>query len=115
ADEIRNLDVGIMPLPDEPWERGKCGYKLLQYMASTRPVIASPVGANRQIVDNGTNGFLAATHSEWLHAFQILQASRELRNRLGMAGRKKVEAGYSLQSKAPVIGAILQNAIRGTE
>ena len=69
---IAAFDVGIMPLHDTPWERGKCAYKLLQVMAAGKPVIASPVGANRQVVRHGVNGFLADTAEEWADALRTL-------------------------------------------
>ena len=69
---IAAFDVGIMPLHDTPWERGKCAYKLLQVMAAGKPVIASPVGANRQVVQHGVNGFLAETTEEWAEALRQL-------------------------------------------
>lgn len=107
--DILRFDVGIMPLPDEPWERGKCGYKLIQYMACGRPVIASPVGANRQIVEEGVNGFLARTDDEWRAAFHSLAAAPELRRRLGLAGRQKVEAQFTTRVTAPRLAAILSS------
>jgi len=109
AADIAEFDVGIMPLPDEPWERGKCGYKLIQYMASMRPVIASPVGANQQIVEHGVNGFLATTHHEWLRALTTLKSSPELRDRFGRAGRQRVEADYNLLLTAPRLAQVLRN------
>src|SRR5438874_1070790 len=84
--ELQRFDVGIMPLRDAPMERGKCGYKLIQYMACGRPVVASPVGASRQIVEHGTNGFLASTAAEWVAALRALQ-DPALRRRMGAAGR----------------------------
>jgi len=111
VEDIRTFDVGIMPLPDAPWERGKCGYKLIQYMAGTRPVIASPVGINREIVEPGINGFLARTEQEWRDAIVRLAASPELRQRLGKAGRQKVEREYSLEVAAPRFAAILRSAV----
>ncbi len=109
AAAIGEFDVGIMPLPDEPWERGKCGYKLVQYMASMRPVIASPVGANKQIVEDGINGFLATTHQEWLRALNALRSSPETGERLGQAGRERVEREFSLQVSAPRLEQVLRS------
>jgi glycosyltransferase involved in cell wall biosynthesis len=99
--DIATFDIGIMPLVDEPFERGKCGYKLIQYMASGLPVIASPVGANCQIVEHGVNGFLAETPAEWEQALGMLLADADLRQRMGLAGRLKVEQKYCVQVTAP--------------
>lgn len=115
VDDILTFDVGIMPLPDEPWERGKCGYKLIQYMASARPVIASPVGANSQIVESGVNGFLAKTDEEWTAALHTLSKGPELRRRFGEAGRRKVEAEYCTRVTAPRLAAILGAACPGND
>lgn len=65
AAEIQQFDIGIMPLSDDLWEKGKCGYKLIQYMACGKPVVATPVGVNKMIVRQGVNGFLANTEAEW--------------------------------------------------
>jgi glycosyltransferase involved in cell wall biosynthesis len=111
-EDIQSIDIGIMPLPDEPYERGKCGYKLLQYMACGRPVIASPVGANRQIVDDGVNGLFASTTTDWIHAIEKLRQNREMRRSMGEAARLKVEGVYSLQVQAPRVLAILEKARR---
>lgn len=113
--DILRFDVGIMPLPDEPWERGKSGYKLIQYMACGRPVIASPVGVNRQIVEHGVNGFLAASDREWHSALSSLFADPELRMRLGSAGRHSVEANYCTSVTAPRLAAILKTSSSGDE
>jgi len=99
-----------MPLPDEPWEWGKCGYKLIQYMACGLPVVASPVGVNRDIVNNGTNGFLAASEQEWTSALSELLASAQMRSSMGTAGRTLVESSYCLQVTAPRLAVILRNA-----
>jgi glycosyltransferase involved in cell wall biosynthesis len=107
---IMNFDIGIMPLVDEPFERGKCGYKLIQYMACGLPVIASPVGANKQIVDHGVNGFLAETPEQWAKALQILLDDASLRQRMGEAGRKKVEQKYCLHVTGPKLVAFLKKA-----
>ena len=92
---IAAFDVGIMPLHDTPWERGKCAYKLLQVMAAGKPVIASPVGANRQVVRHGVNGFLADTAEEWTEALRQL-ADPDLRR--AWARRR---AGRSRSSTRP--------------
>ncbi len=105
------LDVGIMPLRDEPFERGKCGYKLIQYMACGLPVVASPVGVNRQIVEHGVNGFLAATPREWEAALESLLADPLLRQRMGAAGREKVERSYSIQVTAPRLAGLLKASV----
>jgi glycosyltransferase involved in cell wall biosynthesis len=110
VEELRALDVGIMPLPDDPWSRGKCGYKLIQYMACGLPVVASPVGANRDIVEHGVDGFLATTPDEWRAALGALQADPALRKAMGEAGRRKVEERYSLRYAAPLVEAAYRRA-----
>ncbi|AWJ93513.1 glycosyl transferase, group 1 (plasmid) [Azospirillum baldaniorum] len=110
---IAGFDVGVMPLSDTPWERGKCGYKLIQYMACGKPVVASPVGMNRDIVEHGVNGFLATTPEDWTMALGRLAADPDLRRRMGTAGRARVEALYSLDRMAPRLVDLLQAARRG--
>ncbi len=110
AELIASMHIGTMPLPDEPWERGKCGYKLIQYMACGRPVIASPVGVNAEIVRPGENGFLAASEKEWLEAFTRLIEDRTLRQIMGANGRKLVETTYSLQAQSPRVTGLLKEA-----
>lgn len=112
AEEIRTFDVGIMPLQDRPWERGKCGYKLIQYMACGLPVVASPVGVNSRIVTHGDNGFLAASAAEWLSALTRLRDDVTLRGKMGRAGRARVEESYCLQVTAPHLGRLLASAAR---
>jgi glycosyltransferase involved in cell wall biosynthesis len=111
AAEIGGFDVGIMPLPDEPWERGKCAYKLIQYMACGRPVVASPVGANTRLVEHGVTGFRAETISDWVRALGALRDS-ELRSRMGVAGRAKVEQEYCVQVTAPRLAHLLHSLPR---
>jgi len=108
---IREFDVGIMPLPDEPFERGKCGYKLIQCMACGKPVIASPVGANKVIVRSGINGFLADTDEEWESAFAALLSDVNLRETMGMEGRKAVESSYSLMAIAPIMANAMRDSL----
>lgn len=95
--DLQQLDIGVMPLPDNEWTRGKCGLKLLQYMAIGLPVVASPVGVNVEIVDHGINGFLASTMEEWEKYLSMLIEDKELRQRMGRAGRKKVEQFYAAE------------------
>jgi glycosyltransferase involved in cell wall biosynthesis len=105
---IRSMDIGVMPLLDTPWERGKCGYKLIQYMACGLPVVASPVGVNRDIVEHGVNGFLAESDDEWRTAIRTLLGDAELRRRMGAAGRRKVEMQYTLQVWGPRVAQMLR-------
>lgn len=109
-DDLRGIDVGVMPLPDTPWERGKCGLKLLQYMALGRPVVASPVGANREILDHGAEGVLADDDQAWLKALERLQGAPKLRETMGREGRQTVEERFSLQARAPELAAMLREA-----
>ena len=113
--QLQGFDIGIMPLPDEPWERGKCGYKLIQYMACGLPVVASPVGVNTEIVAQGENGFLASGDSQWTEAINTLVADVELRQRLGSAGRRQVETTYCLQAQAPRLIEMLSRVVNGEQ
>lgn len=99
--EIQKLDIGIMPLSDTPWERGKCGYKLIQYMACGLPVLGSPIGVNKKLVVNGVNGFLASDESDWERHLDRLLADKPLRDRLGLEGNKMVKEHYTLQCVLP--------------
>jgi glycosyltransferase involved in cell wall biosynthesis len=95
--EIAAADIGISWVPDDAWSRGKCGLKVLQYMAAGLPVVANPVGVQEEMVKHGENGFLAGTADEWTEAIRRLTADPELRRRMGAAGRRRVEQDYSLQ------------------
>jgi|TARA_R100000935_G_scaffold57753_1_gene92484 glycosyltransferase involved in cell wall biosynthesis len=108
---IQSMDIGVMPLPNTPWARGKCGYKLIQYMACGLPVVASPVGVNRDIVEDGVNGFLAENNDEWHTAIKKLLDDPDLRRRMGAAGRKKVEEQYSLQVWGPRVAQMLRSVV----
>lgn len=96
AEHIGRCHVGIMPLDDAPWERFKSGYKLIQYMAAGRAVVASPVGANLDVVRHDETGFLARSEDEWLEALAVLRDDPELRRRFGQAGRRRCAAHFSL-------------------
>lgn len=109
---IQQFDVGVMPLPDSQWARGKCAYKLIQCMACAIPVIASPVGANVDAVP-ASCGLLAGSPAEWLAAFRQLAANPDLRKRLGAAGRQWVEQRYSLRSALPVLTDVIRQAGAG--
>tara|TARA_Y100000992_G_scaffold302681_1_gene278330 strand:- start:8138 stop:9205 length:1068 start_codon:yes stop_codon:yes gene_type:complete len=102
-EDIYQMDVGIMPLFNDPWTLGKCGYKLIQYMACQKPVIASPVGVNCNIVEDGVNGFFASTTAEWKKAINFLISDKNLREEMGNAGSIKIKNNYSLNSQLPVL------------
>jgi hypothetical protein len=90
--------IGVMPLADEEWARGKCAFKLLQYMAASLPCVASPVGANTEAVIEGATGYHARNDAEWESALERLISSADLRARLGAAGRAHVASHYSMQN-----------------
>lgn len=106
---LNRIDVGIMPLPDTPWTRGKCGYKLIQYMACGKPVIASAIGANIDIVDHEKNGLLVSSQKEWITALTRLSEDEQLRKQMGYHGRKKVEHHYCLQITAEKLLYLLES------
>ena len=107
AADLASFDCGVMPLQDGPFERGKCGYKLIQYMACGVPVVASPVGVNAQIV-TPENGYLASSAEDWLAALHALHSDEAASRRMGVRGRALVEAKYSIQVVAPRLEAILR-------
>lgn len=109
--ELARCHVGIMPLADGPWERGKCGYKLIQYMAAARPAVASPVGASKSIVVPGKTGFIASSAEEWINTLSGLANDRERARTVGLAARQRAEAIYSLKFSAPKLVEIIQEAI----
>ena len=109
TDLIHQIDVGIMPLPNTPWARGKCGYKLIQYMACAKPVVASAVGANKTIVSHGKDGFLANTQDQWKKSLTQLATDKALRIAMGIRGRNKIESGYCLQVTAPKLINLLRS------
>ncbi len=95
---IASFDIGIMPLPDNEWSKGKCAMKGLQYMGLSVPAVMSPVGMNKDVVQDGVNGFLAADEKEWIEKLSLLIDNTELRKRLGKEGRKTVEENFSVQA-----------------
>ncbi len=109
VDDLRGIDVGVMPLPDDPWSRGKCGAKALQYMGLGIPAVCSPVGVNTEIISHGVNGMLADGDDEWVAALGALLGSDPERRRLGAAGRETVERGFSAQVHGPRMAAMLRS------
>jgi glycosyltransferase involved in cell wall biosynthesis len=101
-----------MPLTDSMFERGKCGYKLIQYMACGLPVVGSPVGVNSAIVEHGKSGFLAGTSEEWSRYLRTLCADKALREEQGKAGLARATALYSLDSATPKLVSIFTKALR---
>lgn len=109
VEEMRRFDVGIMPLSDTPWARGKCGYKLIQCMGAGRAVIASPVGMNAEIVQDGVTGFLASTPQQWRQSIRTLREDRERSVLMGTEGRRVVEQRYDLAVTAPRLVSLLRS------
>ena len=97
-EDLLKIDIGIMPLPDDEWSKGKCGFKALQYMALEIPAVISPVGVNTEIISEGVEGFLCSTDGEWLLALNKLIQDPTLRETMGKRGRKKIIDSYSISS-----------------
>lgn len=112
--DIQGSDVGIMPMPEEPWTLGKCGgYKLIEYMDCGRPVVASRVGVNPEIVEDGVSGFLATNTADWVNALNTLYESHSLRQRMGKYGRSRVENKYyCIQITAPCLVSLIHKVFR---
>jgi glycosyltransferase involved in cell wall biosynthesis len=111
AEDVGACHVGIMPMPDDEISRGKCGMKALQFMATGRPVVVSPVGVNRDIVTPGVNGFWASSPEEWAGALSRLAASSELRAKLGSNARLTIETGYSADASAARFAGAVNSVI----
>jgi hypothetical protein len=100
VNQMQHCDVGIMPLPDTPWTWGKCGFKLIQYMAAGLPCVASPIGANCEIVIDNETGFLATNATQWIEKLKLFFHERYLIEQMGRAGKKRVLQNYTLQATA---------------
>ncbi len=111
-EDLSAIDIGVMPLPDDKWSKGKCGLKALQFMALGIPTVCSPVGVNTDIIQDGENGFIAGTEDEWVDKLTRLLRSHELRQRLGHAGRVTVEQKYSAITQAPRVYEIFKSVLR---
>jgi len=105
--EIQSMDIGIMPLDDTIWTRGKCSYKMLQYMACGLPVVVSPVGMNAEVLALGECGLGASTDSQWVESLVALLEDRTLRRKLGAVGRRIVESNFSIEAVTPKLARCL--------
>jgi hypothetical protein len=105
--DLQSFDIGLGPLADDVWTQGKCGLKLVQYLAVGVPVVCSPVGANKEIVPDGHAGFWARDAGEWVERLSALITDPDLRQRMGKKGRERIAQEYSLQAVAPRIVNIL--------
>ena len=113
AEEVRlfnSCDVGVYPLTDDEWSKGKCGFKAIQCMACGVPVVAAAVGVNREIIEDGRNSFLASTPGEWVEKLGRLLSDAGLRHRMAVAGRQTIEQRYSLNVTAPQLASVLAAA-----
>ena len=109
---LQQIDIGLMPLRDEPFERGKCGLKAIQYMAVGVPAVVSPVGVNKEIVIHGETGFHCSSEEEWKESLLLLMHDEELRVRLGRAGRQRVVEHYSVASLLPKMIEVFEQVSR---
>ncbi len=106
---LKSSHVGIMPLRDSHWERGKCGFKIIQYMASKIPVVASPVGVNSDIVKDGVNGYLATTVDEWVDC--LFKVYNDTNDSMGIEGYKNIVSNYSFSHTAPILLELLKEGV----
>ena len=111
-ENILNFDIGIMPLHDDTWSRGKCGFKLVQYMSCKKPVIASPVGMNCSLVKDGENGFLVKTVDEWFDAFEKLYLNKEMRRNMGDDNFSKIETEYNHVKNCRAYVELIKDCLR---
>jgi glycosyltransferase involved in cell wall biosynthesis len=111
AEEVGQFDIGIMPMPDDVWSRGKCAFKALQYMAMGVPPVCSPIGTNTEVITHGENGLLAATTEEWLTQLEMLIDKPDFRRRLGVSARKTVEQRYSMRYSADLFAGVMRSVV----
>jgi glycosyltransferase involved in cell wall biosynthesis len=110
-EDLVSFDIGLMPLNDDPWSKGKCGLKIVQYLSVGVPVVCTPVGINSDIIQHGENGFWAAEHREWVECLSTLIQNPDLRRRMGLKGIETVERGYSLTVTAEKFLGVLQGLL----
>lgn len=111
--ELKTFDIGIMPMPDNGWTRGKCGFKLIIYMSMGIPCVCSPVGVNKEIIRDGVNGYCAGSQNEWIEKLSMLVKDPVIRRKIGSAGRKTVEERYSVRVNAPRLLGVIINSVSG--
>lgn len=109
--DLARFDIGIMPMPDDKWSRGKCSMKALLYMAMGIPTICSAVGMNTEVIQHGENGLLAKTDQEWLECLKMLIDDTTLRRRLGVAGRQTIEERYSMRRCAALFATVIRDTV----
>jgi glycosyltransferase involved in cell wall biosynthesis len=112
-EDLISFDIGLMPLNDDLWSRGKCGLKIIQYLSVGVPVVCTPVGINSDIIKDGENGFWARSHQEWVDRLTTLIQNQELRYRMGLKGIETVEREYSLAVTSEKFFQVLQSLDRG--
>ncbi|MFK5976786.1 MAG: glycosyltransferase family 4 protein [Sulfurovum sp.] len=112
-DDILEFDIGIMPLDNTPWSKGKCGFKLIQYMSSFKPIIASPVGINRDLIDNKVNGFLASSRDEWFDSFEKLYFNRDLAQKMATKNLDKINIEYNHKTICKRYIKLIRTTIKG--
>ncbi len=106
--DLSSFDIGIMPMPDNAWTTGKCGFKAILYMSMGMPVVCSSVSINMEIIQGGINGFLANSEKEWIEKLSLLITNPNFRQRMGQNGRVTVEQKYSVKVNAPKFIEILE-------
>ncbi|MBI3011119.1 MAG: glycosyltransferase family 4 protein [Candidatus Omnitrophica bacterium] len=113
VEDFQRCDIGLYPLWDDAWARGKCAFKAIQFMACGVPVLASAIGMNLELIQDGVNGYLASTREEWVDKLTRLFEDPQLRLRLGRAGRQTVEARYAAHVHAPTLLGVLRETLNG--
>jgi glycosyltransferase involved in cell wall biosynthesis len=111
AADLQSFDIGLMPLMDDPWSWGKCGLKIIQYQGAGVPVVCTPVGVNRDLVEDGVNGLYAVTPDQWVETLASLIEDPSLRERMGRKGRERVMERFTIQVCAPRLFAIFQQLV----
>jgi glycosyltransferase involved in cell wall biosynthesis len=111
-EDLRSLDIGIMPMPDTPWTRGKCSFKAIQYMALGIPAVVSPIGSAADIIEHEKTGLWAITEAEWISSLSRLIQDKAYRREIAFRARLRVEENYSVQRWAPVFVEVINNVLK---